>query len=341
MLQYRHALIPAHTAVFASTLARSAKIAYAARCFHSIPFPIAVSMNDIQQAAAPADVPAGEAVEAGELGALAHLLLTHRKVLVLTGAGISTASGIPDYRDDDGTRRGRLPIQGVEFRADEAARKRYWARSMLGWPRLVQARPNAAHRAIAQLQAAGRVATVLTQNVDGLHQAAGAREVIELHGNIHAVRCLSCGTVHERAQIQNWLEQFNPALALAEVAPLPDGDAQLEPDADADFHVPSCDRCGGMLQPDVVFFGDGVPAARVAEAERAVRESDAMLVVGTSLMVLSGFRCARMAAEAGKPVAAINRGVTRADPLLTFKLAACAEVVLPRLAALVLAGTSA
>jgi NAD-dependent SIR2 family protein deacetylase len=290
-------------------------------------------MHDLQQAIAPD-------ASADELGALVDLLLGHKKVLVLTGAGISTASGIPDYRDDAGVRRGRLPIQGGEFRASEAARKRYWARSMLGWPRLAQARPNAAHRAIAQLQAAGQVGAVLTQNVDGLHQAAGARDVIELHGSIHAVRCLSCGTVRERAQIQNELEQFNPALAQAEAMALPDGDAQLEPDADADFHVPACGRCGGMLQPDVVFFGDGVPVARGAEAEQAVRDSGAVLVVGSSLMVLSGFRFARMAAEAGKPVAAINRGVTRADPLLAFKIAASAETVLPRLATLVLGGKS-
>ncbi|WP_432239655.1 NAD-dependent protein deacetylase [Herbaspirillum robiniae] len=286
-------------------------------------------MNDIPQAGTPA-----EASEE-QLDALAHLLLTHRKVLVLSGAGISTASGIPDYRDDDGVRRGRLPIQGEEFRHSEAARKRYWARSMLGWPRLAQAKPNAAHRAIAQLQASGHVAAVLTQNVDGLHQQAGTRRVIELHGSIHAVRCLSCGTLYERAQIQNELEQFNPALAQAEAVILPDGDAQLEPDADAAFHVPSCSRCGGMLQPDVVFFGDGVPVARGAEAEQAARDCDAMLVVGSSLMVLSGFRFARMVAEAGKPVAAINRGVTRADPLLAFKIAASAESVLPRLATLV------
>ncbi|WDZ95175.1 NAD-dependent protein deacetylase [Herbaspirillum sp. WKF16] len=292
-------------------------------------------MNHIPPAGAPADA------SPDELAALAQLLLTHRKVLVLTGAGISTASGIPDYRDADGVRRGRLPIQGDEFRSSEAARKRYWARSMLGWPRLAQARPNAAHRAIAQLQSAGRVATVLTQNVDGLHQEAGACDVIELHGSIHAVRCLSCGTAYERAQIQNQLEQFNPALAEVEAAMLPDGDVQLEPDADADFHVPSCARCGGMLQPDVVFFGDGVPVARSAEAERAVRDCDAMLVVGSSLMVLSGFRFARMAAEAGKPVAGINRGLTRADPLLAFKVAASAEAVLPRLATLALGGTSA
>lgn len=270
---------------------------------------------------------------ADTLSALAQLLLSHRKVLVLTGAGISTASGIPDYRDDAGVRRGRLPIQGSEFRQSEAARKRYWARSMLGWPRLAQALPNAAHQALAQLQAAGHLGAILTQNVDGLHQQAGSRDVLELHGSIHAVRCLACSTPYGRAEIQAQLERSNPAFAQLQAEVLPDGDAQLEPDADAAFHVPACTACGGMLQPDVVFFGDGVPAARSAQAEALARDCDAMLVVGSSLMVLSGFRFARMAAAAGKPVAAINRGRTRADELLAFKLQEDAESVLPRLAA--------
>lgn len=262
----------------------------------------------------------------------------HHRILVLSGAGISTASGIPDYRDEDGVRRGRLPIQGADFRATESARKRYWARSMLGWPRLAQARPNAAHLAIARLQQAGRVATVLTQNVDGLHQQAGSDPVIELHGSIHAVRCLSCGTVHQRADVQHALALANPGFADTEVALLPDGDAQLEPEADADFQIPACGVCGGVLQPDVVFFGDGVPVARAAQAEAATRACDAVLVVGSSLMVLSGFRFARMAAEAGKPVLAINRGVTRADSLLSLKWPAAAEAALPLLAARLLDG---
>ncbi|MCI1013976.1 NAD-dependent protein deacetylase [Herbaspirillum sp. C7C2] len=281
-----------------------------------------------------ATVTATVAPHADPLSALAQWLLSHRKVLVLTGAGISTASGIPDYRDDAGVRRGRLPIQGSEFRQSEAARKRYWARSMLGWPRLAQALPNAAHQALAQLQAAGHLGAILTQNVDGLHQQAGSRDVLELHGSIHAVRCLACGTPYGRAGIQAQLERSNPAFAQLQAEVLPDGDAQLEPDADdAAFHVPACTACGGMLQPDVVFFGDGVPAARSAQAEALARDCDAMLVVGSSLMVLSGFRFARMAAAAGKPVAAINRGRTRADELLAFKLQEDAESVLPRLAA--------
>ncbi|BEV16984.1 NAD-dependent protein deacetylase [Herbaspirillum sp. DW155] len=286
------------------------------------------------------DVLAAPDAAADLLPALAQWLCSHRQVLVLTGAGISTASGIPDYRDDSGVRRGRLPIQGSEFRQSEAARKRYWARSMLGWPRLARATPNAAHRALAQLQQAGYVGAILTQNVDGLHQQAGSRSVIELHGSIHAVRCLSCGTVCARADIQQELARCNPAFVHLQAEALPDGDARLEPDADAAFHVPVCMACGGMLQPDVVFFGDGVPAERSAQAEAATRACDAMLVIGSSLMVLSGFRFPRMAAAAGKPVVAINRGITRADDLLAFKLRDDAESVLPRLAALLGAGAS-
>lgn len=268
------------------------------------------------------------------LPALAQLLKTHRQVLVLTGAGVSTASGIPDYRDDSGARRGRLPIQGAEFRQSEAARKRYWARSMLGWPRLAQAAPNAAHRALARLQQAGYLGSILTQNVDGLHQRAGSGEVTELHGSIHAVRCLDCSTVYPRAQIQQELLRGNPDFVHLQAEVLPDGDARLEPEADAAFHVPTCAACGGMLQPDVVFFGDGVPAARSAKAEAMARTCDAMLVIGSSLMVLSGFRFARMVAAAGKPVVAVNRGITRADGLLAFKLREDADAVLPRLASL-------
>lgn len=281
----------------------------------------------------PLPVPAAPVLQADAVAALSQWLLSHRKVLVLTGAGISTASGIPDYRDDTGVRRGRLPIQGSEFRQSEAARKRYWARSMLGWPRLARAVPNAAHHALAQLQSGGQVGTILTQNVDGLHQQAGSRDVLELHGSIHAVRCLSCGAQHARAAIQQQLERDNPALTRLQAEILPDGDARLEPEADAEFHVPACLVCGGMLQPDVVFFGDGVPAARSAQAETAARDCDAMLVIGSSLMVLSGFRFPRMVAAAGKPVVAINRGLTRADDLLGFKLLEDAESVLPRLAA--------
>lgn len=263
---------------------------------------------------------------------LAAFLSPFSKVLVLSGAGISTASGIPDYRDQNGVRRGKTPVQGPEFRSMEAVRKRYWARSMVGWPTLAKAAPNAGHHAIADLEAAGKISTVLTQNVDSLHQQAGSSNVIELHGNIHRVVCLDCKARFSRLFIQSLLEQANPDLAGAVGMALPDGDAQFELDALAEFHLPHCVECGGMLQPDVVFFGDGVPRASTDAAEKALVQADALLVVGSSLIVFSGYRICRMAAEAGKPVAAINRGMTRADPLFALKLEASSELILPSLA---------
>jgi NAD-dependent SIR2 family protein deacetylase len=271
----------------------------------------------------------------GVIGApeLAAFLKPFSKVLVLTGAGLSTASGIPDYRDQHGVRRGKAPIQGPEFRRMEAVRRRYWARSMIGWPRLANASPNAGHHAIASLEAAGKISTVLTQNVDGLHQQAGSSNVIELHGNIHTVVCLECRAQFSRRFIQSLLEQANPDLAGAAGMALPDGDAQFEPDTlAAQFQIPTCVHCGGMLQPDVVFFGDGIPRKRTDEAEQAVAQADALLVVGSSLIVFSGYRFCRMAAEAGKPVVAINRGMTRADHLFSLKLDTSSELMLPLLA---------
>lgn len=204
---------------------------------------------------------------------------------MLTGAGVSTASGIPDYRDRDGVRRGNAPLQGPDFRRHEMLRKRYWARSMAGWPTLARAEPNAGHRAIAALEADGRLAALLTQNVDGLHQRAGSVNLVELHGNIHAVICLDCGATFARSRIQSMLEQANPKLAGAVVLPLPDGDAQVEGAYLNAFRLPTCIHCGGTLKPDVVFFGDGVAPARADAARQQVAAADALLVVGSSVMV--------------------------------------------------------
>lgn len=267
------------------------------------------------------------------LDALADFLSRHRNVLALTGAGMSTASGIPDYRDKDGVRRGRAPVQGPEFRRSEAVRRRYWARSMVGWPTLAQAAPNAGHRALAQLEQGARLAGVITQNVDGLHQRAGSVNLIELHGNIHAVVCLDCCRQYARRDIQARLLEANPALANAVAQPLPDGDAHLEPDALDYFHVPPCDNCGGTLQPDVVFFGDNIPRARTDAALQRMEEADALLVVGSSLMVFSGYRFCKLAAASGKPIAALNAGKTRADDLIGLKVEASAEQCLPLLLA--------
>ena len=262
---------------------------------------------------------------------LADFLALHPDALVLTGAGISTASGIPGYRDRDGVRHGRQPVQGPEFRRDEAVRRRYWARSMAGYPRLRQALPNHAHRALAALQQSARVGDLLTQNVDGLHQRAGSPSVLELHGNIHRVVCLDCHAGFTRAEIQDQLEELNPAMRGVAAAAAPDGDAHLEPDALATFHVPHCPYCAGLLQPDVVFFGDGVPKLHTDQAVAMMNRASALLVIGSSLMVYSGFRFCRMAAAAGKPIAAINLGITRADELLSLKIAASAESILPDL----------
>jgi NAD-dependent SIR2 family protein deacetylase len=261
-------------------------------------------------------------------GALAEFLARNPRTLVLTGAGLSTASGIPDYRDRDGVRRGKMPILGPEFRKSAAVQRRYWARSMVGWPTLAQAAPNAGHRALARLEAHGKIGFVLTQNVDGLHQQAGSHAVLELHGNIHAVVCLECRAQFPRAFVQAQLVDANPALAGAMAAPAPDGDAHLEPEALDHFRLPSCVHCGGALMPDVVFFGDGIPAARTACALAQMEAADALLVVGSSLMVYSGFRFCRMAAESGKPIAALNLGRTRADHLINLKIEESAEQVL-------------
>ena len=266
--------------------------------------------------------------------ALADFLAHHPNTLVLTGAGLSTASGIPDYRDRDGVRRGRPPIQGPEFRRSPAVQRRYWARSMIGWPVLAQARPNAGHAALAALEAGGHIGALLTQNVDGLHQRAGSQAVLELHGNIHAVLCLGCGTRVTRASVQEQLFEANPQVANAVAQPLPDGDAQVEPEFLDDFHLPVCGHCGGTLMPDVVFFGDNVPAARTASALAHMAAADALLVVGSSLMVFSGFRFCRLAFDAGKPIAAVNLGRTRADHMIALKIEASAERLLPPVARL-------
>ncbi|TWI67474.1 NAD-dependent SIR2 family protein deacetylase [Pseudoduganella lurida] len=272
-----------------------------------------------------------------QIDQLADFLDRHRNVLVLTGAGLSTASGIPGYRDEEGVRHGKPPIQGPEFRSSDALRRRYWARSMVGWPTLAQAAPNDGHVALARLEAAGHVGQMITQNVDGLHQRAGSARLIELHGNIHTVRCLACQRRQHRGALQQRLLRDNPALANVLARPLPDGDAQLEPEALHEFVVPACEVCGGVLQPDVVFFGDNIPAERTREALAWMDEADALLVVGSSLMVFSGFRFCKLAAEAGKPIAAVNAGKTRADELIGLKLALPAQQVLPAVAALLAA----
>ncbi len=263
-------------------------------------------------------------------------LLAAGPLCVLTGAGLSTGSGIPAYRDAQGQWQHPPPTQHQAFVREEAVRRRYWARSFVGWLRFGQADPNPGHAALAALQAQGHVHTLITQNVDGLHQRAGSRGVIELHGSLGQVRCLACRAVFARTLMQEWLAALNPeADPDRHVASrtAPDGDAHLSDEACARFAVPACPHCGGVLKPDVVFFGDNVPRERVEQAFDAVREAAGLLVVGSSLMVYSGYRFAERAHQLGKPLVLLNRGVTRADGLATLKVDADCVLTLQGLAA--------
>lgn len=265
--------------------------------------------------------------------ALPAFVLAHPRLFVLTGAGLSTASGIPVYRDDDGAWMRTPPVTFQAFLGSEATRQRYWARSLLGWPLIGQARPNAGHRALAELEANGRIEWLLTQNVDRLHQRAGSHQVTDLHGRLDQVRCLACGEITGRDVFQDALRSANPDFAALTATSAPDGDADLDDVDFAAFRVPACRRCGGLLKPDVVFFGENVPRERVQEAMETLARSDAVLVVGSSLMVRSGLRFVDAAIAQGKPVAALNLGRTRADDRLTLKVSDDCAPALARLAA--------
>jgi len=262
---------------------------------------------------------------------LCEFVNRHRRVFVLTGAGCSTESGIPDYRYLNGDWKRPSPMSYQVFVSDSAARRRYWVRSLVGWPMIARARPGSAHRALARLEDAGRVELLLTQNVDGLHDAAGSRRTLDLHGRLDAVRCLSCAALSSRAAHQRELQRRNPGCRDRYAQLAPDGDADIEAFDFAAFDVPSCMRCGGVLKPDVVFFGESVPPERFVRARVALESSAAMLVVGSSLMVQSGFRFVRAAAAAGKPIAAVNLGRTRADDLFALKVQHAAGATLQEL----------
>jgi len=259
---------------------------------------------------------------------LTEFFAEHERIFVLTGAGVSTASGIPDYRDDSGDWKHQQPMEYREFVERHEARQRYWARSFIGWQRFNRARPNRAHQALARLEQLHRLTRTVTQNVDGLHQRAGSRQVTELHGSLATVVCLACGDVIERVSMQKQLLERNPSLADLAAQIAPDGDARLNAFDASEVDLPVCASCGGILKPQVVFFGESVPVARVESCFDALAGADAMLVVGSSLMVYSGFRFVRAAHRAGIPVAAINRGKTRADEILSFSIKQdCATVL--------------
>lgn len=260
--------------------------------------------------------------------ALRDFIERHPHLCVLTGAGVSTSAGIPDYRDEQGEWKRARPVEYRPFMTKPDVRQRYWSRSMVGWPFVARAQPTAAHRALARL---ATVRTLITQNVDGLHQAAGSRNVIDLHGRLNLVRCMECGHTLCRGEVQQVLLASNPQWADIEGRVAPDGDVDLDGRDYSDFIVPACPRCGGILKPDVVFFGETVPGERVTRAFAGVADADALLVVGSSLMVYSGFRFAEAAAAAGKPIAAINLGRTRADHLLALKVSEPCDAVLSAL----------
>jgi NAD-dependent SIR2 family protein deacetylase len=251
-------------------------------------------------------------------------LIGDRRWLVLTGAGVSTDSGIPDYRGPDSPPR--TPMTYQEFVRTPEARQRYWARSHVGWARMWTAEPNATHRMLAAMQDAGRLSGLITQNVDGLHERAGHRDVIDLHGRIDRVICLACREVTTRAALHDRLAALNPGYdsRIGEVAP--DGDVVLR--ETGDFRVAACTTCGGDLKPDVVFFGENVPKHRVERSYAMVAAAEALVVLGSSLHVMSGLRFVKAAHRRGIPIIIVNRGTTRGDDLATLKVDdGCAETL--------------
>ncbi len=269
-------------------------------------------------------------MEDGPLAALADLV-ADGEVVVLSGAGLSTESGIPDYRGPSGAARPATPMTFQAFTGSEAARRRYWARSHLGWRVIARAEPNAGHRAVAGLEQAGLLAGTITQNVDGLHTAAGSTGVVELHGNLDRVVCLGCRRLTPREELDGRLRAVNRAWRARVLAVNPDGDVELADEDLAAFRTVDCSACGGVLKPDVVFFGETVPADRVATCFSLVDRAGALLVLGSSLTVMSGYRFVLHAARLGVPVAIVNSGATRGDEKATLRLDAPLGEALPRL----------
>jgi len=251
---------------------------------------------------------------------LARFIEESDRLLVLTGAGLSEPSGIPVYRDKSGTWLRTTPVQHREFIQSEASRQRYWARSMAGWPKMALATPNEGHLSLVALEQAGFVKQLITQNVDCLHQRAGHRALIDMHGSLDRVQCLTCEKLFDRTWVQEHLHALNPDVQTHAAQMRPDGDADLPDALIASIEVPACPECEGVLKPDVVFFGGTIPRPRAQQISQSVEDCDAVLVIGSSLTVFSGFRICRDAHRAGKPIAALNQGKTRADELISLKL---------------------
>lgn len=263
----------------------------------------------------------------------AAAVLRGRRIAVATGAGISTDSGIPDYRGEDSP--ARTPMTYQQFRDDPAFRRRYWARNHVGWRHVHDTRPNAGHLALARMEAAGLVTGVITQNVDLLHEEAGSRTVIDLHGRYDEVVCLDCGRTESRSHLAERLEALNPGFAEAAdgIEAAPDADADVSEALVAGFTPPTCQHCGGVLKPQIVYFGETVPRHRADRALALIDESEALLVAGSSLVVQSGLRLVRRAVADGLPIVIVNRGATRGDPFATVKIDAGVSETLVELAA--------
>lgn len=263
-----------------------------------------------------------------ESDTLARFIRKHPRLVVLTGAGISLDSGIPTYRNETGEWLSGPPIQEREFLQDVHTRRRYWARSWYGWPTIRDAAPNPGHIALAALEAQGCIELLITQNVDGLHQKAGSRNVVDLHGRVDRVRCLDCAQTHCRDHVQDLLAHHNDWPTQHAPTARPDGDMDIREDGVTKLVLPRCPACGGDLRPDVVFFGGSVPTERVHRCQQALQQADALLVVGSSLMVFSGYRFCRRASQLRKPVAIINPGLTRGDALADIRLTSVAGPLL-------------
>lgn len=267
-----------------------------------------------------------------ELTQLINVLKNKHKIWILTGAGISLASGIPTYRDDKGQWKSANPIQHNEFIQYESYRQRYWARSMVGWKLSGRALPNAAHHAITAMQQTGKVSQIVTQNVDNLHTVAKANNVIDLHGRLTEIKCLQCDTIFKRSEFQPRLVKNNPLLDQYEAEIRPDGDANVEDFDMSSITIPACEKCGGVLMPNVVFFGGIVPKSRVEKAFNTLAESDCLLVIGSSLKVFSGFRFPKWADQNKLPLYAVNQGEMRGKEMFDFILPESCEEVLPIIA---------
>lgn len=269
-----------------------------------------------------------------EMEKLAAFIDQSRRILVLTGAGISTESGIPDYRSEGVglyATSSKRPMQHKTFTDSRKARQSYWARNFVGWPRWSSFQPNICHRTLAKWESAGKISHLVTQNVDQLHYKAGSRSVTELHGTNSLVTCLNCTFQLPRMAMQRLMEDLNPNMVHRSADIRPDGDVELTPEEVANFRVPACPKCEGVLKPYVVFFGDNVPRTRVEQVRKKLSESDAMLVVGSSLQVFSSFRFINDAVEKKIPIAILNIGPTRGDKHASFKMEAKAGDVLPNL----------